>query len=72
MADGNNPFMPVKFVTGPPTKVAWEDGPGAFVTATGAPIYYNGQVQSPVIANANPKPPRQTHPAAAGNDSKIK
>jgi hypothetical protein len=72
---GSNPFMPVKFTPGPPTpqQGVWEDGPGQYVNTSGVPIKYSGSDQTSVIVNVNPKPPRQTHPAAGDkNDSKIK
>jgi hypothetical protein len=73
MADNNNPFMPVKFPKGPPTTMVWEDGPGIYVNPsnTGVPVVY-GIRQTALINTANPKPPRQTLPAAAGTDSKLK
>jgi hypothetical protein len=76
MASNSPPFLPVKFPPGPPTKEKgiYEDGPGQFLNPpnTGTPVNYAGSAQSSVIVNAKPKPPRQTHPAAAGNDSKLK
>jgi hypothetical protein len=80
MASNSPPFMPPKFVDTVP-KGLWniyngprEDGPGPFLNPanTGTPVIYAGTVQTSVIVNAKPKPPRQTHPAAAGTDSKIK
>ena len=73
-ATGSNPFLPVKFPAGPPTtqQGVWEDGPGQYVNAAGVPIRYSGTDQTVAIVNAQPKPPRQTHPGAAGTDSKIK
>jgi hypothetical protein len=74
------PFMPPVFKDTVP-KGLWnvytgpqEDGPGAFLNPsnTGTPVNYAGNTQTSVIVNANPKPPRQTHPGAAGSDSKIK
>ncbi len=61
------PFMPPKFAPGPPTVPVWEDGPGPFLNPSnvGVPGNYNGQNQTALIVNANPKPPRQTHPGAA-------
>jgi hypothetical protein len=76
MASNSPPFLPVKFAPGPPTaqKGVYEDGPGLFVNPsnTGTPVSYAGMTQTAAIVNVNPKPPRQTHPGAAGNDSKIK
>lgn len=74
------PFMPPTFKDTVP-KGGWniytgprEDGPGAFQNPaeTGPAVVYAGTAQTSAIVNANPKPPRQTHPAAAGTDSKIK
>jgi Chitobiase/beta-hexosaminidase C-terminal domain/Glycosyl hydrolases family 43 len=64
-ADINPPFMPVSFPPGPPTVPAWEDGPGAYVDKTGAPIRYNGQGQSSTIFIANPPPKKHFFPHAA-------
>jgi hypothetical protein len=76
MASNSPPFMPPKFAPGPPTaqQGVWEDGPGQFLNPpnTGTPVIYAGTTQTSVIVNAKPKPPRQTHPSAAGSDSKIK
>lgn len=71
---GNNPFMPMKFPSGPkPTQLVWEDGPGQYVNPsnTGAPVRYNGQDQTFFINVANPQPPFCTLPAAASGYSKI-
>jgi hypothetical protein len=69
----NNPFMPVKFPPGPPTTVAWEDGPGAYVNPSnsGIPVRYNGQDQTHAINIRNPLPPFCTLPGAAVGYSKI-
>jgi hypothetical protein len=72
---GNPPFMPVSFPAGPPTQMAWEDGPGNFVNPSNSPnpVFYNGQNQTAAINTANPRPPTLRLPAAADrNTSKIK
>jgi hypothetical protein len=63
----NNPFLPVKFPPGPPTaqKNVWEDGPSAYVDASGKPIIYNGQNQTSRINTAAPKPPDEDGPGFA-------
>jgi hypothetical protein len=55
----NNPFTPVKFVSGPPTTMAWEDGAGIY------PYIYNGQTQTSRINTAAPKPPTEAGPGPA-------
>jgi hypothetical protein len=73
----NPPFIPPTFLDTKP-KGGWthisqggnapmDDGPGPFLNPpnTGAPVRYNGQTQTAVIATANPKPPTQTLPAKA-------
>jgi hypothetical protein len=74
----NNPFMPVTFPKGPPTTIAWEDGPGPYVNPanSGIPVRYNGQDQVARINAANPisntvPPAKCTLPGAATGYSKI-
>jgi hypothetical protein len=63
----NPPFMPVSFPPGPPTKIAWEDGPGLYVNPsnTGPMVVYNGQSQTAVIHTAKPLPAQNFSPSAA-------
>ncbi len=76
----NNPFMPPSFKDTVPKggwtlySGPWEDGPGNHVNPanTGPLVLYNGQTQTAVIANANPKPPTLRLPGAADKSmSKI-
>jgi hypothetical protein len=75
----NNPFMPPKFVDQPqkgkwsPYTGPWEDGPGAHTNPANSTtvVYYNGQNQTSILVNANPKPPRNFSPSAAAGMSAI-
>ena len=63
----NPPFIPVSFAPGPPTKIAWEDGPGAYVNPpnSATPVIYNGQNQTSRINVAKPMPPWELGPGPA-------
>jgi hypothetical protein len=59
----NPQFLPVKFPPGPPTTLAWEDGPSIFANA--GSVIYNGQNQTSKINTAKPMPPWELGPGPA-------
>jgi hypothetical protein len=65
----NNPFLPIKFPSGPPTtqKNVWEDGPGIYSNPpnSNSPVIYGGQNQTSRINVRATKPPTEAGPGPA-------